>query len=168
MKACSFSPGSRYLTVQNMLDELNMVVLEVKTVVPPRPVEPPTTKEPPVDIPGNDSDDGLTNTVGSSSAGTGDDTPTQYGGSNHHHEPPKKPTKQPATEPPRKPRREPVKNPPVDTNKPGVISKAFKILLNVGLVGIALFLIVLIICSVESQRKLMRLIYLVLIEQIKE
>ena len=148
MKACAFSPDSRYLTVQNMLDELNMVDLPGETVIPPK--EPPTVIEPALDTrPKYFSDDRLTNTAESSSAGVNDDTPTQYGSPNRPHDLHKKPPKQPPKESSGKPPIEPIKEPPTDTNKSTGIRKTFKILLNVGLVGIALFLIVLIISAID-------------------
>lgn len=132
MKACAFSPNNRYLTVQNMLDELNRVNLEEKTVVPPKPVEPPTVKDPPGDDSDEDFDDGSTNTTESSSAGTGDDTPTQYDGGDRSGRP---------QSPPEVPPEKPPKNPKTPTS----IRNFSKILHNVGLIGIAIFLILLFI-----------------------
>lgn len=148
MKACAFSPSNRYLAVQNMLDELNQVDLDGETVIPPK--EPPTVKEPPVDILDRYiPDDGITTTVGSHSVETGDDAPTECrrgGRADRPKSPPKVPPKKPPTVSSEKRKEEP----PVNTgkpNKPNGLRKLFKILLNIGLVGVALFLIVLIISA---------------------
>ena len=122
MKACAFSPGSRYLSVQNMLDELNIVDLAGETVIPAK--EPPTVKEPPIDIPPeNISDDDLTSATGSHSIETEDDAPTEYGGG--------------------------VSENTGETNKTNDFRKFFKIFLNTGLICIAFFLVLLIVSAIS-------------------
>lgn len=101
MKACAFSPSNRYFTVQNMLDELNLVGLDRKNIITPK--EPSTVTVHSIDIPSkNIHDDGITITAGIQPMLTEDDTPTECGSggkAGRLKEPPITHTKQPPNSP---------------------------------------------------------------------